>query len=961
MRLSKRDLIVAGCCADWPELTKSAETAEKWIDDWFEEAKRNPVVKEVRRTEIKDVELWHGVNDDKGLQKLPNGQYLLTPRPGSDMQKLWFVPAWSHASKQIAMGYANYAMVKVMVPFEFTYVKAMKKDDSVDEHTESYKPVAPGWSRSYQVQEYYLHDGALELDPGQVKLYKEYEEEMISLNASAKLISKRADTYGYWLSPQGELIPVAFEQHMAFIRRHPEIFGEDVVKMPTYRAAFDRGWIRMTLGSVGFCFIDVPGFTNDVLDRLKVACKKLGLHNMEITTSSSTTIFDPTLQELEDAESFNSLPRLDILKRARRDEFYGDTKVNINPASIVKAYELEYKIAMLKALGSVKPSTLKTIERHESELAALLPGIIAAMKSVFAWWINYHKGAVGIEDPVEVIREAQKEYPEIHPSKLEREYYNYQMGQMTSHYNVFKRIEMRLQKDQWNKPPLSTILATYKLLQRGATGNVGSDMALFQTALTTAHFGGPFLNHFAEITGVSQGLLNDLTSGKFTDKWDGEISKYSSLNMSRRAAVYGYWLSPQGKLYPVNHEKHREYVLENPKLFDRPESSAADPYDSALSAGWTRVVCDDGMLSFEAPTFENKYLSLIQRALTKLPKVDTIMVDVKNQGFIYVEYWDFVEAKSFERLQHENQMHGVGMSSYSSVALAMNYGWWLSPEGKLHSIGTMQHKEFVMRHPEFFADYMYPDRSAYDRAFAKKWIRIAHQQGMLFIEMPSFADEYLHRVQKAELPKVERVIISSRATNDFVKASYWDLMDTSNIQKLINLEKTAISKRAYHSSPQDAASPYQVQMAKDPLETYQEKRDFDKTPEPEGKVDKGDNKHRFVIQDHRADKAGQHFDLRLENDEGTMTSFAIPKARLPHGKERLLAMKTEDHPCSYSEFFGAIKEGYGKGKVKIVSKSKTYEPVEWTKNTIKFTIPEGSFTLRHIEGNKWIIMVSAKD
>jgi hypothetical protein len=60
---------------------------------------------------------------------------------------------------------------------------------------------------------------------------------------------------------------------------------------------------------------------------------------------------------------------------------------------------------------------------------------------------------------------------------------------------------------------------------------------------------------------------------------------------------------------------------------------------------------------------------------------------------------------------------------------------------------------------------------------------------------------------------------------------------------------------------------------------------------------------------HKAKKAGEHFDLRLENDDGTMSSWAIPKARLPHNKEKLLAQKTEDHPISYNKFKGEIPEG----------------------------------------------------
>ena len=37
----------------------------------------------------------------------------------------------------------------------------------------------------------------------------------------------------------------------------------------------------------------------------------------------------------------------------------------------------------------------------------------------------------------------------------------------------------------------------------------------------------------------------------------------------------------------------------------------------------------------------------------------------------------------------------------------------------------------------------------------------------------------------------------------------------------------------------------------------------------------------------RIKKAGKHFDLRLENNQGSLSSWAIPKAKLPKGNEKL--------------------------------------------------------------------------
>ena len=101
----------------------------------------------------------------------------------------------------------------------------------------------------------------------------------------------------------------------------------------------------------------------------------------------------------------------------------------------------------------------------------------------------------------------------------------------------------------------------------------------------------------------------------------------------------------------------------------------------------------------------------------------------------------------------------------------------------------------------------------------------------------------------------------------------------------------------------------------------------------------------FVVHAHRARRF--HWDLRLEvpaeeedflkinlssykalgidvrKRETVMWSFAIPKAKTPEGKEKLLAIETEPHPVEYNSFEGKIPEGmYGAGEVKIYDSGK---------------------------------------
>jgi bifunctional non-homologous end joining protein LigD len=160
------------------------------------------------------------------------------------------------------------------------------------------------------------------------------------------------------------------------------------------------------------------------------------------------------------------------------------------------------------------------------------------------------------------------------------------------------------------------------------------------------------------------------------------------------------------------------------------------------------------------------------------------------------------------------------------------------------------------------------------------------------------------------------------------------------------------------------------------LEEYKRKRNFNKTPEPEGKVAPSGKERFFCVQKHLASHL--HYDFRLEHN-GVLLSWAVPKGPALDTKTKRLAMKVEDHPVDYGTFEGVIPEGYGAGIVMLWDRG-TWTPqvddvdAALKKGDLKFTLDgyklKGSWVLvrtggrygsRSGDGRTWLLIKHKDD
>lgn len=139
------------------------------------------------------------------------------------------------------------------------------------------------------------------------------------------------------------------------------------------------------------------------------------------------------------------------------------------------------------------------------------------------------------------------------------------------------------------------------------------------------------------------------------------------------------------------------------------------------------------------------------------------------------------------------------------------------------------------------------------------------------------------------------------------------------------------------------------------LKRYEEKRSFERTPEPPPTIAIGEG-NAFVVHRHHATRL--HYDLRLEQD-GTLKSWAVPKGLPPRPGIIRLAVATEDHPLEYLNFEGTIPKGqYGGGDMWIYARGK-YAITKEKKGGFYFRLQSkelsAEYSTHKTKENEWIV------
>lgn len=220
-----------------------------------------------------------------------------------------------------------------------------------------------------------------------------------------------------------------------------------------------------------------------------------------------------------------------------------------------------------------------------------------------------------------------------------------------------------------------------------------------------------------------------------------------------------------------------------------------------------------------------------------------------------------------------------------------------------------------------------------------------------------------HRHQTCVLPLSTRAIDGAPVSMPLLYSDLENLSSSNefNIKNALDYLQKSNPWSDYHINKNINTSSDKNTQEK--LSEYQSKRDFEKTPEPLTVNAQIENtKSKFCIQMH--DASNLHYDLRLE-EEGVLSSWAIPKGLpLKQGVKRL-AIRTEDHPLSYLSFEGEIPKGqYGGGTMLVFDKG-AYTMILKENNQYHFTLHgdhfKSSYHMIKMKEDQWLVELKSHE
>ena len=400
---------------------------------------------------------------------------------------------------------------------------------------------------------------------------------------------------------------------------------------------------------------------------------------------------------------------------------------------------------------------------------------------------------------------------------------------------------------------MTSVIKVYKQLSKG-----GGDMALFQTALNTAHYGGLMIEHVQNATDITKGLLDDLSAGKFTAQWDTDIHKMAQedfglrkqadeqrtdalsreqlqesarvledIERSERAAKERKQQEAFKQLEPEARtdlpEPHYRTMAEQKPVSFLSYREVADAYPQYRTLAAERLIATEPATYFLGGFYQRpEFKALNQRAVLRLmaerPEVyfnlglylqDEFKLLKRPAAYAVARYEPryFLDVllKVMPEFEDLKSMADESLTKKASISCRAEEGlkgWWLSKDGKVYDVGSTGHVEFIVAHPDLFK-IDWQTQPVYETAYNNGWIRLGTSGALMYVELHGpFNDHLLRLVQEAlsKLPLTKQVVVyESDAPGSFRTSPDYDyalFMGAGSVSDLRKHSTASISKRA---------------------------------------------------------------------------------------------------------------------------------------------------------------------
>lgn len=221
-------------------------------------------------------------------------------------------------------------------------------------------------------------------------------------------------------------------------------------------------------------------------------------------------------------------------------------KIQFGKYDIIKLYELMYKWGMIQAHkrqeGWLSDEVERLLHNMEQELLYYLDLGISALAQEFDAWLEWHSQYLSypVEDDEDLQSEMAKEF--LNTENIVSVERDDEALEYIDENNLFEEyinwLKTNYQEENEYDAAYKRVADAQDLmyLAKGFT-DIPDKIEAFNTGLMVEHTGGVMKDNLQDFPEITTKLLNDLSSGTYTDQWNKDLRQFGIRAMKKRVCA----------------------------------------------------------------------------------------------------------------------------------------------------------------------------------------------------------------------------------------------------------------------------------------------------------------------------------------------------------------------------------------------------------------------------------------